>query len=743
MRENLSSRKTPFQFKIQTKLLFALLVLSVSVLIISAYAVFDNLAVMGRLALKKQEQLREYAVAQSMTTLETLSEDHLTSLARDQAKIANEFFIKVEVEVQRLSWLASYFWQHPEVANPKIASYSAQEPPPDPSSATLYAFSSQITPEQAQHQIDQLRNLAPTLIAIHKSCSEFVAYITTEEGIMLSAPWYPEDPEDGDGYDPIVRLWYQNAVRARKLSWTPPYVDKFNGKFMMTCSAPFFSADNQIAGVVAIDLLLSDIIKHVMSTQIGNEGYAFLVDSVGKLIVSSGGVFKLKVTQSTAASNSTHDERDTRINLTEIGSPDQRAVIQAMVRGEEGFQRIQTGLRIKNYQEFIAYAPVSATGWSLGVVKPVETVLALARTLEAEIIRTSNATEQEVNEQRLKISSLMLALFSIALGVTVLTAFALAKRITRPILALHKGVATVGQGNLDYQIVVSSGDELEDLAHEFNKMTGDLKGYIKNLEITTVAKKKIETELEIARLIQASLLPQTLPQLPDWEIVACFWPARQVAGDFYDMFPIEGGQKFFFVVADVCDKGVGPAMFGAVIRTLLRAFSDNYSTSSAQESNNLPLILTNDFTIANGTESDMFATAFAGVFDPAAHSVSYINCGHNPPYVLGADHKIRTALKATGPILGVFPGVAYKTQHVTLEPGETLFVFTDGVPEAHNLTGELLNDHRLRAILEQPSTSAAEILQRVKQGVQEHIGTAEQFDDITILVIRRQPEPQS
>ena len=203
------------------------------------------------------------------------------------------------------------------------------------------------------------------------------------------------------------------------------------------------------------------------------------------------------------------------------------------------------------------------------------------------------------------------------------------------------------------------------------------------------------------------------------------------------MFPIDDGKKFFFVVADVCDKGVGPALFAAIIRTLLRAFSDNYSTSAARESQNLPLCMTNDFTIANQTESNMFATAFAGVFDPETHSVSYVNCGHNPPYVIGADHKIRAALKPTGPILGVFPGAPYRVQDVTLAPGETLFVFTDGVTEAHDGQGTLLGDHRLRAILEQPSSSALETLQRVEQGIRAHIGSVDQFDDITMLLIQR------
>lgn len=720
-----------FKFKIQTKLLFALLILSLTVLIISAYAVFNNLAVMGGLALKKQEQLRQYALTQSIATLERLSEKHLTSLANDQAKISNDFFMKVEANIEQLGWLASNFKRHPHPPCKEIPLYSTKEQPSDPTGAAVYSIYATLTEERLQEELAFLCNIVPTLLAIYQTSPDLVPYITTETGIMVSVPW---DATELKHYDPTARPWYQYAIRAEKLSWTAPYRDKFTGELLMTCSIPFWNADGRIAGVVSIDVLLSVLIERAISTQIENVGYSFLIDPVGRLIASSGGLFKSKTLQKAEA---IYDADDMRVTLLEIGSQDQRQVIHAMMRGQKGFRRIQTGMRTKNYQEYIAYAPVPATGWSLGIVRPAAAVLKPAYALEQEIIRNGKMTEQEVEDQRAKIRSVMIVLFTLALGMTLLTAFALAKKITRPIVMLHQGVNIVGQGNLNHQIEVDTGDELDDLAHAFNAMTNDLQRYIKNLEITTAAKKKIETELDIARGIQAGLLPQTLPQLPAWEIEAYFCPARQVAGDFYDMFPIEDGKKFFFVVADVCDKGVGPAMFAAIIRTLLRAFSDNYSTSAARESQNLPLCMTNDFTIANQTESNMFATAFAGVFDPETHSVSYVNCGHNPPYVIGADHKIRAALKPTGPILGVFPGAPYRVQNVTFAPGETLFVFTDGVTEAHDGQGTLLGDHRLRAILEQPSSSALETLQRVEQGIRAHIGSVDQFDDITMLLIQR------
>jgi sigma-B regulation protein RsbU (phosphoserine phosphatase) len=217
-----------------------------------------------------------------------------------------------------------------------------------------------------------------------------------------------------------------------------------------------------------------------------------------------------------------------------------------------------------------------------------------------------------------------------------------------------------------------------------------------------------------------------------------------VAGDFYDVFPLKATGEVFFVIADVCDKGVGPAMYAAVIRTLLRTFSINYqpphTADDIPDSRRLPIALTNNFVGENQGDSGMFATVFAGVFSPASGVVKFVNCGHNPPYVVSVSGEIKTCLETEELVLGAFPGIPYTIQELTLEPGDILFTFTDGLPDAQDVHDVFFSDERIIQLLQHPVPSASALLNRIDRAVHTHIAKAEQFDDITMLLIRRKSE---
>jgi sigma-B regulation protein RsbU (phosphoserine phosphatase) len=270
-----------------------------------------------------------------------------------------------------------------------------------------------------------------------------------------------------------------------------------------------------------------------------------------------------------------------------------------------------------------------------------------------------------------------------------------------------------------------------------------------------------ERDIEIARRIQASFLPEELPQLPGWELAASFQPARQVAGDFYDAFPLIQNRRLGLVIGDVCDKGVGAALFMALFRTLIRAFAQQHQslrwmsglseeepgqpTGSGRSA--LPSIgtsalknaieLTNDYIANVHGSANMFATLFFGVLDPANGTLLFVNGGHEYP-LLVSSAGVKERLATTGPLVGLIPRAHFDILSVTIEPGETLFAFTDGVTEAMNSEGELFGLERLDSLLVQPVSSAAELLDRVQAGVEEHLGGMDLSDDITMLALRRQ-----
>ena len=276
----------------------------------------------------------------------------------------------------------------------------------------------------------------------------------------------------------------------------------------------------------------------------------------------------------------------------------------------------------------------------------------------------------------------------------------------------------------------------------------------------------VERDVQVGRDMQQRFLPATLPQPPGWEIVACFHPAREVAGDWYDAFQLPHN-RIGLVIADVCDKGVGAALFMSLMRSLIRAFSqqnfslgwtDVLSNLSAvsgvksgaqpplQSKKRLPapgttalqnaIMLTNNYVAKTHLDMNMFATLFFGVLDPATGLLLYVNGGHMPPAIIGPEG-IKQRLKPTGPAVGMMPDATFEIQEARIEPGDILYTYSDGVTDARDPNRKLFGEKRLVELLSTPAASAGELQERVDRALQAHIATAPQFDDITMLTVYR------
>jgi phosphoserine phosphatase RsbU/P len=264
---------------------------------------------------------------------------------------------------------------------------------------------------------------------------------------------------------------------------------------------------------------------------------------------------------------------------------------------------------------------------------------------------------------------------------------------------------------------------------------------------------KIEHDVQVARQIQADFLPDVLPQPKGWEIEAFFQPAREVAGDFYDAFMIDD-KKVGFVIADVCDKGVGAALFMALSRSLIRAFgwinSQNLASlqGTSPENQTLdcielgldPIGLTNNYIAQIHTKMNMFVTLFFGILDSENGDLTYINAGHNPPVILDSTGKVKARLTLTGPAVGMIPNITYTSRQLTIKPGDILFLFTDGVPETHNPAGKLFTEKRMLELLSEPVPAADVLLNRIVLELNDFMSNKSPFDDITMLAIRRKLE---
>jgi serine phosphatase RsbU (regulator of sigma subunit) len=257
--------------------------------------------------------------------------------------------------------------------------------------------------------------------------------------------------------------------------------------------------------------------------------------------------------------------------------------------------------------------------------------------------------------------------------------------------------------------------------------------------------KGLEREMNIARDIQKEFLPAKLPEVAGWDIAYYFKAAKEVAGDFYDAFTLPDG-TLTFLVADVCGKGIGAALFMTLFRSLIRVASiaDQFSpglepkTFTPEERLLQVVSLTNNYVVETHGEANMFATVFIGILDPKNGKLSYINGGNDPALIVGRDGKTRTKLTRTGPAIGVVPRAKFVVEEVTLANDDLILAFTDGIPDTQNINGDFFGNERLQALLTYNSTPV-ELLNKIESELNQFIGEAEQFDDITLLAIKRKP----
>ena len=281
--------------------------------------------------------------------------------------------------------------------------------------------------------------------------------------------------------------------------------------------------------------------------------------------------------------------------------------------------------------------------------------------------------------------------------------------------------------------------------------------------------KSLARELEIGREIQQGFLPSSCPSLDGWEIAARFEPARSVAGDFYDAYMLPNGHVAL-VVADVCDKGVGAALYMALFRSLLRALAGQAAVQHRPDDALLAEVTahTSDYIATVHDRANMFATTFFAILDPVDGRLHYVNAGHDPPFLAGGVGRASSAgragdagalrrLDATGPALGLVAGSRYEVRVETIAPDDVLLVYTDGISDARAVDGTQFSEERIAALLGDRAAGAGadaadaagaesctarggratRLLDRIAAAVAVHAGDGERFDDATMLAVHR------
>lgn len=512
--------------------------------------------------------------------------------------------------------------------------------------------------------------------------------------------------------------WYREAVKLEEgeAYWSHPVRDGSGRGIALICAMPVY-VDGRLVGVAGSGGLIKNIYEMVQSTSIGTNGYAFLFNTESMKVIANG--------------NADGDSEINRFkeNLLDAGNRELTDVLEKVRNSPSGISK----LTLDGKESYLAYSKLTTTDWAVATVISLDDRSIVGHTNELRD-NISVITGETIDDIESKIALMAKFFLAVALMVTlavIVLSNKFARRLTRPLDILTEGVGKISGGNLDYRIRVESQDETALLGEAFNRMTDSLKNYIDNLSRITAEKERIGAELDIARNIQASMLPCIFPAFPDreeFDIYATMDPAKEVGGDFYDFFMVDE-RHLAIVMADVSGKGVPAALFMVIGKTLIK--------DHTQPGRDLGEVFTEvNELLCEANSEGLFITAFEGVLDLTNGEFCFVNAGHEIPYICRQGKGFEPYKIRAGFVLAGMEGIRYQCGRMQLKPGDKIFQYTDGVTEATNSENVLFGMERLADVLRKNALlSPSELLPEIKAAIDAFVGDAPQFDDITMLCL--------
>ena len=561
-------------------------------------------------------------------------------------------------------------------------------------------------PDKMYGVAERILTLNPNIVG---SAIAFEPYFYPQKGEQYSPYAYRSGNEiktkqlGTKDYEYHYMDWYQIPKLLARPSWSEPYYDVGGGEIPMTTySLPLFNNKGEMYAVLTADISLDWIYEmiHQMDS-LNNNGAQLFKENEGNsfsFIIGRGGTYivhpdKKRVLNETIFSYCMDSDREK-----------EDSIAHKMIEGKEGWSSfIDDG---KAY--FLFYAPIERTGWSIAIAVP-----------RSEIFKSATG-----------IGIIILFLLGIGLVIVFLVCTYGIRHVTKPLTRFAHSADEIAQGNFDAELpTIQSKDEMLTLRNSFETMQKSLTRQIEETKLVNEQKGRIESELYIARDIQMSMLPKIFPPYPhrdDIDIYGVLQPAKEVGGDLYD-FHIRD-EKLFFCIGDVSGKGVPASLVMAVTRAQFR-------TISAHESMPSHIVSAINDTMAENNESNMFVTLFVGVLDLPSGRLRYTNAGHDAPLLID-ENGSRTGLLPVDSNLpaGVISGWKFTTQETLIDPGTTIFLYTDGLTEAENINHQQFGDQRiLETVI---PTMPQALIERITSAVKEFVGEAEQSDDITLVAIQ-------
>jgi sigma-B regulation protein RsbU (phosphoserine phosphatase) len=565
--------------------------------------------------------------------------------------------------------------------------------------------------------IAHLKN--PMIAMVANSDKINACYIGLADGTHYAVDLNTVDKYDENGelipFPVRERPWYRGAVEAGKLYLTGIETDAFSGELTITCSIPL-KVNGKIVGVAGADIFLDNMDDFVESSS-EKEGYRFVINQEGQVILApkNNELFSAEM-----ASQATDLRESSNRELAAF-------VAETLLRPTK-----LTTVSIDGTDYYMAGAPMPSVGWAvISVIRRDITEMPEQQML-TEYDEINDAATGTFRSKGARTMRTLLLLILLVAGLSVAAALAESRRIVKPIEEMTKDIYASGSTGEPFGMkdIYRTDDEIELLAESFAELSWKVRQYIRDITEITKEKERVSTELHMANRIQASMLPSVFPAYPErgeFDIYASMDPAREVGGDFYDFFLIDN-DHLCIVMADVSGKGVPAALFMMISKVILQSCA--MLGKSAAEI----LTKTNE-AICSSNPEEMFVTVWLGILEISTGRLTAANAGHEYPAML-KDGRFCLMKDRHGLVIGGMPTVRYKEYEIQMEPGDKLFVYTDGVPEATNDEGEMFGlEEMLTALNREPQGTTDQILKNVRMAVDDFADGAEQFDDITMLCL--------
>ena len=534
--------------------------------------------------------------------------------------------------------------------------------------------------------------------------------------------------------DYLSAKWFEEALEAKEGFWSKPFFEgNDTTKPRVAYLCPIRDRSGRTVAVLGADISLEWLRLKMLESDRGImkrgglgspsgpndtnlrskkrwEVYSFLIDCDGTYLVHPE---QERILQKNIFDYTKNDPDSLSTNLVREMVAGEKDLIAKSEKREDPDLDVEeyTSIVFDGRSSYMFYAPIKYTDWSLGLSVP-----ALGINLIGAIV-----------------GGLLLFLIAIGLLVVFLVCHFTIRRITKPLKQLAASADEVAKGNFSTPLpTVKHNDEICLLRNSFDDMQHSLVKYVEEMKSTTASKAAIENELQVAHNIQMGMLPKVFPPYPDRDDIDIFGmlsPAREVGGDLFDFYIRDN--HLFFCIGDVSGKGVPASLFMAVTRSLFRNISAHTSDPGQ-------IITALNEALVDGNDSCMFVTLFVGVIDLESGRIRYSNAGHDQPLLIGRDISLLPC-DANVP-LGVMSEWTFTVQESVVDPGTTIFLYTDGITEAENIRYDQFGIQRVeetaRLMQAEGISKPHDIVKRMAEAVHAFVGEAHQSDDLTMLAIK-------